>query len=62
MLGLSARTIGRFGAYRVLLAGLVLITAGMALLSRAPADGPTSPTSCHRCSCWPPASRPRCPR
>lgn len=39
MLGLSARTIGRFGAYRVLLAGLVLITAGMALLSRAPADG-----------------------
>ncbi|WP_043678851.1 MFS transporter [Streptomyces xylophagus] len=39
MLGLSARTIGRFGAYRVLLAGLVLIIAGMALLSRAPADG-----------------------
>ncbi|MEU9169784.1 MFS transporter [Streptomyces sp. NPDC048420] len=39
MLGLSARTIGRFGAYRVLLAGLVLIAAGMALLSRAPADG-----------------------
>jgi EmrB/QacA subfamily drug resistance transporter len=39
MLGLSARTIGRFGPYRVLLAGLVLITAGMALLSRAPADG-----------------------
>ncbi|MEV0740768.1 MFS transporter [Streptomyces sp. NPDC050549] len=39
MLGLSARTIGRFGAYRVLLAGLVLIVAGMALLSRAPADG-----------------------
>lgn len=39
MLGLSARTIGRFGAYRVLLAGLLLIVAGMALLSRAPADG-----------------------
>ncbi|WP_051745202.1 MFS transporter [Streptomyces yerevanensis] len=39
MLGLSARTIGRFGPYRVLLAGLVLITAGMALLSRAPVDG-----------------------
>nr|WP_262056515.1 MFS transporter [Streptomyces sp. STR69] len=39
MLGLSARTIGRFGAYRVLLAGLVLIVAGMGLLSRAPADG-----------------------
>ena len=39
MLGLSARTIGRFGAYRVLLAGLVLVLAGMALLSRAPADG-----------------------
>ncbi|KOU59345.1 DSBA oxidoreductase [Streptomyces sp. MMG1533] len=39
MLGLSARTIGRFGAYRVLLAGLVLIGVGMALLSRAPADG-----------------------
>ncbi|MGX1510325.1 MFS transporter [Streptomyces collinus] len=38
MLGLSARTIGRFGAYRVLLAGLVLIVAGMALLSRAPVD------------------------
>ncbi|MFE0416637.1 MFS transporter [Streptomyces tendae] len=39
MLGLSARAIGRFGAYRVLLAGLVLIVAGMALLSRAPVDG-----------------------
>lgn len=39
MLGLSARTIGRFGPYRVLLGGLVLITAGMALLSRAPVDG-----------------------
>ncbi|MFJ9380803.1 MFS transporter [Streptomyces sp. NPDC101455] len=39
MLGLSARTIGRFGAYRVLLTGLVLIVAGMALLGRAPADG-----------------------
>ncbi|MER7921747.1 MFS transporter [Streptomyces sp. NPDC096057] len=39
MLGLSARTIGRYGAYRVLLAGLLLIVAGMTLLSRAPADG-----------------------
>ncbi|AZQ38465.1 MFS transporter [Streptomyces cyaneochromogenes] len=39
MLGLSARTVGRFGAYRVLLAGLALIVAGMALLSRAPVDG-----------------------
>ncbi|GHD22356.1 MFS transporter [Streptomyces galbus] len=39
MLGLSARTVGRFGAYRVLLGGLILITAGMALLGRAPADG-----------------------
>ncbi|MGW3424572.1 MFS transporter [Streptomyces phaeochromogenes] len=39
MLGLSARTIGRFGPYRVLLAGLALITAGMALLARVPADG-----------------------
>ncbi|MEV4450222.1 MFS transporter [Streptomyces mirabilis] len=39
MLTLSARTIARFGPYRVLLAGLVLITGGMALLSRAPADG-----------------------
>jgi hypothetical protein len=39
MLGLSARTVARFGGYRVLLAGLVLITVGMALLSRAPADG-----------------------
>ncbi|MFE5888026.1 MFS transporter [Streptomyces sp. NPDC056468] len=39
MLGLSARTVGRYGAYRVLLAGLVLIVAGMALLSRAPVDG-----------------------
>lgn len=39
MLGLSARTVGRFGAYRVLLAGLVFIVAGMALLSRAPVDG-----------------------
>ncbi|MFI2432978.1 MFS transporter [Streptomyces sp. NPDC018693] len=39
MLGLSARTVGRYGPYRVLLAGLVLISAGMALLSRAPSDG-----------------------
>ncbi|GHI02609.1 hypothetical protein Scel_09300 [Streptomyces cellostaticus] len=39
MLGLSARTVARFGGHRVLLAGLVLITAGTALLSRAPADG-----------------------
>ncbi|MFF4346855.1 MFS transporter [Streptomyces sp. NPDC001530] len=39
MLSLSARTIARFGPYRVLLAGLALITAGMALLSRAPVDG-----------------------
>ncbi|MFF9132131.1 MFS transporter [Streptomyces sp. NPDC014806] len=39
MLGLSARVVGRFGPYRVLLAGLVLITAGTALLGRAPADG-----------------------
>lgn len=38
MLTLSARTIARFGPYRVLLAGLVLITGGMALLSRAPAE------------------------
>lgn len=39
MLGLSARVVARFGAYRVLLSGLVLITAGMALLSRAPVEG-----------------------
>ncbi|MEV5844081.1 MFS transporter [Streptomyces sp. NPDC051985] len=39
MTTLSARTVGRFGAYPVLLTGLVLITGGMALLSRAPADG-----------------------
>ncbi|MGW1721919.1 MFS transporter [Streptomyces sp. NPDC002306] len=39
MLGLSARTIGRFGARPVLLAGLLLVVAGMALLGRAPADG-----------------------
>ncbi|MET8026848.1 MFS transporter [Streptomyces avermitilis] len=39
MLGLSARTIAHFGPYRVLLSGLVLISAGMALLSRAPVDG-----------------------
>ncbi|MFE7836198.1 MFS transporter [Streptomyces sp. NPDC057474] len=39
MLGLSARTIARFGPYRVLLAGLVLVTAGTALLSRLPVGG-----------------------
>ncbi|MEW2516220.1 MFS transporter [Streptomyces sp. NPDC046870] len=39
MLGLSARTVARFGGYRVLLTGLALITAGMALLGRVPADG-----------------------
>ncbi|MCX4996706.1 MFS transporter [Streptomyces longwoodensis] len=43
MLGLSARTVGRCGAYRVLLGGLVLIAAGMALLGRAPADGRYAP-------------------
>ncbi|MDX6361466.1 MAG: hypothetical protein QOC85_469, partial [Streptomyces sp.] len=39
MLSLSARAIARFGPYRILLAGLALITAGMALLSRARVDG-----------------------
>lgn len=39
MLGWSARAIGRYGAYRVLLVGLVLITVGMGLLGRAPAGG-----------------------
>lgn len=39
MLGLSARVMGRFGAHRVLLSGLALIVAGMALLSRAPVEG-----------------------
>ncbi|MFI9415853.1 MFS transporter [Streptomyces werraensis] len=39
MVGLSARAVGRFGAHRVLLSGLALITAGMALLSRAPVGG-----------------------
>ncbi|MEU8791485.1 MFS transporter [Streptomyces sp. NPDC048643] len=39
MLTLSARTVARFGPYRVLLAGLTLITAGLALLGRAPVDG-----------------------
>ncbi|MFE2065142.1 MFS transporter [Streptomyces sp. NPDC059467] len=39
MMTLSARTVGRFGAYPVLLTGLMLIAGGMALLSRARADG-----------------------
>ncbi|MEU1400966.1 MFS transporter [Streptomyces sp. NPDC005728] len=39
VLGLSARTVARFGGHRVLLTGLVLITAGTALLGRAPVDG-----------------------
>ncbi|GGX22718.1 MFS transporter [Streptomyces malachitofuscus] len=39
MLGLSARVVDRFGAHRVLLSGLSLIVAGMALLGRAPVDG-----------------------
>ncbi|MFF7749479.1 MFS transporter [Streptomyces sp. NPDC007971] len=39
MLGLSARTVARFGGHRVLVAGLVLVAAGMALLGRAPTDG-----------------------
>ncbi|MFJ6833604.1 MFS transporter [Streptomyces sp. NPDC091209] len=39
MLSLSARTISRFGPYRVLLAGLALITAGLELLGRAPVEG-----------------------
>jgi EmrB/QacA subfamily drug resistance transporter len=36
-LGLSARLTGRFGARRLLLAGLVMITAALALLTRVPA-------------------------
>lgn len=36
MLGLSPRTVARYGGYRVLPAGLVLIAAGMALPSRVP--------------------------
>jgi MFS family permease len=36
-LGLSARLTTRFGARRLLLAGLVMITAALALLTRAPA-------------------------
>ncbi|MGW0535055.1 MFS transporter [Streptomyces sp. NPDC003032] len=39
MLGLSAKVIGRFGTHRTLLAGLALITLGLALLGRLPADG-----------------------
>lgn len=39
MTGLSARAVGRFGAYRVLLSGLVLLAAGLALLSRVTAGG-----------------------
>ncbi|MET7985035.1 MFS transporter [Streptomyces sp. NPDC005281] len=39
MLTLSARTVARFGPYRVLLGGLALITAGLALLGRAPTEG-----------------------
>ncbi|MFE1291754.1 MFS transporter [Streptomyces sp. NPDC058751] len=39
MLTLSAPAIARFGPYRVLLAGLALITAGLALFGRAPAEG-----------------------
>jgi EmrB/QacA subfamily drug resistance transporter len=37
-LGLSARLTGRFGARRLLLAGLVMITAALALLTQVPAD------------------------
>ncbi len=36
-LGLSARLIGRFGASRVLVSGLVMIAAALALLTRIPA-------------------------
>ncbi|MFF3887128.1 MFS transporter [Streptomyces sp. NPDC001914] len=39
MLTLSAPAIARYGPYRVLLAGLALITAGLALLGRVPAEG-----------------------
>ncbi|HEU5472412.1 MAG TPA: MFS transporter [Actinophytocola sp.] len=37
--GLSARLITRFGARRVLLPGLTLVLAGLALFTRAPVDG-----------------------
>ncbi|GAA4894648.1 MFS transporter [Streptomyces coeruleoprunus] len=39
MLGLSARLTARFGARRLLVAGLVLIVAGLAWLARAPENG-----------------------
>jgi EmrB/QacA subfamily drug resistance transporter len=38
-LGMSARLTMRFGAHRVLLPGVVLMSCGLALLSRAPVDG-----------------------
>jgi MFS family permease len=38
-LGLSARLISRFGARNVLLAGLTLLVAALALLARVPVDG-----------------------
>jgi MFS family permease len=38
-LGLSARLTARFGARRLLLAGLVMITAALALLTQVPAHG-----------------------
>ncbi|WP_439675295.1 MFS transporter [Embleya sp. MST-111070] len=38
-LGVSARVIGRFGARNVLVAGLLMLTAGMAYLARVPVDG-----------------------
>jgi len=38
-LGVSARVTGRFGERAVLLTGLGLITAGLVLLARVPADG-----------------------
>ncbi|MDI2126981.1 MFS transporter [Yinghuangia seranimata] len=38
-LGVSARAIGRFGARNVLVAGLLLLTAGMAYLARVPVHG-----------------------
>jgi EmrB/QacA subfamily drug resistance transporter len=37
-LGLSARLIGRFGARAVVVSGLVVVTAALALLTRVPAD------------------------
>ena len=59
---LSGRLAERYGAARVLVAGLVLFVGGLLLLARTPGTGRSGSTSHRRSSSWAQASAWRCRR